>query len=327
MLYLGVDGGGTKTAFVLINDKGNILAYNIKPSCHYMQSSLEYFEEIIKEGIIDICKESKISMKKIDYAFFGIPGFGETKKDIPLILNIIKEILVDVPFTCDNDSVAAWAGSLACKAGVNMVAGTGTIAFGMDKSGHSIRAGGWGHFCGDEGSAYWIGKKAIEIFTKEADHRINKTPLYNILRDELNIKNDFDLIDIVITKLFMKRDEIAKFSKILYKAALENDTEAIKVFKEAAFEHYLTIKSVINQLNLEDEEILISYSGGVFNAGNFILEPLQEYLEDINRNISLMKPKLSPVTGAALYAKIIKSNKYDESLISILKEEEIKWNI
>lgn len=326
MLYLGVDGGGTKTAFVLINGKGKILAYNIKPTCHYKQSSLKNFENVIRQGIKDICNEAKISIEEINYVFLGIPGFGETKKDIPLLLSIIKEILNDVPFTCDNDAVAAWAGSLACKAGINMVAGTGTIAFGMDKEGHSTRAGGWGHFCGDEGSAYWIGKKAIEIFSKESDGRLNKTPLYNILREELDIENDFDLIDIVITKLSMKRDEIAKFSKIIYKAALENDIEAIKVFEEAAFEHYLTIKSVINQLNLQNEEILISYSGGVFNADSFVLEPLKKYLEEHGK-VKLMKPILQPITGAALYAKIIDSNKYEESVVLTLKEEEIKWKI
>jgi len=37
MYYLGIDGGGTKTAFILINSEGEIEAYNVKKSCHYIQ--------------------------------------------------------------------------------------------------------------------------------------------------------------------------------------------------------------------------------------------------------------------------------------------------
>ena len=76
----------------------------------------------------------------------------------------------------------AGGGSLACRAGINLVAGTGAIGFGKDSFGKTARSAGWGYFCGDEGSAYWLGKQLISIFGKEADGRKAKTPLYDIVR-------------------------------------------------------------------------------------------------------------------------------------------------
>ena len=60
MYYLGIDGGGTKTAFVLINNKGNILAEIEKGTCHHMQVGLEGFERVIKEGLKDILNIASI---------------------------------------------------------------------------------------------------------------------------------------------------------------------------------------------------------------------------------------------------------------------------
>lgn len=70
------------------------------------------------------------------------------------VLNsIVGKALSSSNYKCGNDSQAAWAGSLACQPGVNIVAGTGAIGFGVDANGNMARASGWGPFCGDEGSA------------------------------------------------------------------------------------------------------------------------------------------------------------------------------
>lgn len=60
----------------------------------------------------------------------------------------------------------------------------------------------------------------ISLFTKQADGRLEKTPLYNIVRDELDSDKDFDLISAVYDELEQKRDEIAKRAILLDKVAL-----------------------------------------------------------------------------------------------------------
>jgi N-acetylglucosamine kinase-like BadF-type ATPase len=192
---------------------------------------------------------------------------------------------------------------LACQAGVNVVAGTGTIGFGRDKSGKSARAGGWGEFCGDEGSAYWLGKRAMTLFSKQADGRLTRTPLYDLMRNHLKLRRDLDLLSLVYDGLKDSRKDIAQLAVVLYNAVQLGDPYAIDAYREAAHETSLIVRAIIGQLNFDQEHpTLVSYSGGVFSAGKWVLEPLRSYLSDIN--IELVTPIFSPVIGAALYALI-----------------------
>ena len=67
-----------------------------------------------------------------------------------------------------NDSVVGWAGSLGLSSGINLVAGTGSIAYGRNDAGEEARAGGWDERFSDEGSCYWLGMKSLELFQKKA---------------------------------------------------------------------------------------------------------------------------------------------------------------
>src|SRR5437867_4340993 len=58
-----------------------------------------------------------------------------------------------------SDAEAAHLGALGERAGVLLLAGTGSMALGRDARGRWARAGGWGPLLGDEGSAFWIGRE------------------------------------------------------------------------------------------------------------------------------------------------------------------------
>ena len=58
-----------------------------------------------------------------------------------------------------------------------------------------------------------------------------------------------------------------------------------------------------------NKKILVSYSGGVFKAGNYILEPFKIFM---GTNKKLITPKLLPVTGAALFALELSEEKKDK---------------
>jgi len=327
LYYFGVDGGGTKTAFVLIDQEGKICSYSIRSSCNYIQEGIENFQCILTEGLTDLCKEANITKINIAYSFLGLSSYGEIKEDVPTLKEIVKEILQSDRFQCGNDVEVAWAGSLACQPGINIVAGTGTIGFGKDKYGNSMRASGWDYLGGDEGSAYWLGKKVISLFEKQADARVARTRLYSIVRSKFNLKRDLDFISVIYNRLERKRDKIAGLALLLYQAAKEGDKKAIEIYKKAAFEYSLTIKALLKKLNFDsNEQILVSYSGSVFKAGAYVLHPLAKYLE--KENVKLIEPILQPVTGAALYALLLdkKLNNYD-SIVKVLKSEEKRLSL
>ncbi len=335
MPYLGVDGGGTKTAFMLINKKGEIIATAKKESCHYKSEGLNKFKDVIDKGVYKVCEEAGINLADLSYSFLGIPCYGEYQADTPILENIIKNILANKDFECDNDAKAGWAGSLACQPGINIVAGTGAIGFGVDDSGNSARASGWGYFVGDEGSGYWLGKQLLSLFTKQSDGRMAKTYLYDLIRSEFELEEDFELLTLVYDELELKRSNISRLALLASRAAQKGDEEARKLFREAACEHSLTIKAIIEKLNFQDsDDITVSYSGGVFNAGDLLLNPLQEYIEKYIKEyqVKLIKPILQPVTGAALYALYLDYQKKQgidtaelQNLIENLQQEEERY--
>ncbi len=80
-LYLVIDGGGTKTEFILTDQYGNLIGFSRKGTCHLKQSSLNDFKKTISLGILEVLKPSNLSIKDINYAVLGIPGYGEFRKD------------------------------------------------------------------------------------------------------------------------------------------------------------------------------------------------------------------------------------------------------
>jgi N-acetylglucosamine kinase-like BadF-type ATPase len=323
LLYLGVDGGGSKTAFLLIDEHGNIRGQSLKGTIDFFRVGEEKIHNILQEGICDCCLQAQADMTDISFSLFGWPGYGdEVIKEIPIIEGIIQEVIGSERFKCVNDVEVGWAGSLACKPGIHLVAGTGAIGFAMDQSGQVARTSGWGHFCGDEGSAYWLGKKLLSIFTKQSDGREEKTPLYHMVKQHFKMETGYDLLSLLTNSLEVQREPIAKLALLLYEAANEGDQKAIEIYKEGAFELSLIINTLLRTLNFKsDEKAFVSYSGGVFNAGSFILDPLKAFIA--NKHVRLVKPILQPVVGAALYALHIDQPARDIShLASILRKQE-----
>lgn len=300
-LYIGIDGGGTKTAFVVIDEKGKILAKKNAPTIHIRQQSKENIKKIIFETIDNMLEELGKTRADIDYLFAGVPGSGDLPEVPHVFEPIFDELVGKDKYTYKNDAVAGWAGSQAAKSGVNMVLGTGAIAFGMDYKGNEARSSGWGPYCGDQGSGYWLGREAIMLFGREADYRAKRSHLYDLVREKYNLDDDLDFITI-IHDLNDNRTEIAKLSVLLTEAANKGDEEAIKIFEKAATEVVESIHAVITQLDFEDDEkIYISYSGGVFNVGELLTKPIEDELLKDSR-IEKMDAILDPTSGAALMA-------------------------
>lgn len=322
MYFLGVDGGGTKTEFTIIDRSGNVLGHTIMPSCHFRQVGFEGFEEIIRNGISKVCFSADITTRDLTNSFLGIPGYGEDKEIQDKLYNIVQRIFIGSSFSCGNDSMAGWAGSLACQPGINIVAGTGSIGIGV-RGNRTARAGGFGPFCGDEGSAYWLGKKVIELFSKEADGRLETSPIYHIVKEELKLSNAFDIISLVVEIYKMDRDKVAALANYMYRAALEGDKNAIEAYSAAAFELWLLSDAVAWELGFSNEDrFLISYSGGVFKAGDFIIEPFRNLIMEKYKNAEIITPILNPTSGATLYAIYNKVGILEKSVIDRLINEE-----
>ena len=120
---------------------------------------------------------------------------GESKDGDGEFLSRIKEI-TELPVKIVNDSVVGWAGSLGLSSGINLVAGTGSIAYGRNDAGEEARAGGWDERFSDEGSCYWLGMKSLELFCKRKRWKGGKRRSFG------DFRNRFELNVILILLIF-----------------------------------------------------------------------------------------------------------------------------
>jgi N-acetylglucosamine kinase-like BadF-type ATPase len=299
-LFLGVDGGGTKTHFVLVGRGGNLVASCEGPTSYHLEIGIEGLRDVLADGLAGLFRQAGIDGGAIAYAFFGLPAHGEDGA-VQVLLDAMPEpLLGHRRYRCGNDMVCAWAGSLGGEDGINIVAGTGSIGYG-ERRGKSARAGGWGEVFGDEGSAYWIAVQGLNIFTRMSDGRQLRGPLHATFRASLDLSTDLDLCAKVMTA--HDRGRIAAMSQLVTRAAHDGDVSAIRIFDEAARELAAIAEAVRRALEFEpDEPVPLSYSGGVFNAGALILGPLQRYLEGQAGTYRLQAAIVTPSGGAAIYA-------------------------
>jgi len=177
--------------------------------------------------------------------------------------------------------------------GVNIIAGTGSVVYGAAGDGRTARAGGWGAGC-DEGSCSWHGQKLVEAYTKQADGRMPRTALYEIFREHFHITEDEAFVMALNHEVASSRKGLAQLQYLLGRAWAAGDPAANAIYRLGAEELYLGVETVVRKLHLPWDGLRVSYSGGLFKAGECILSPLRERIEaravELGAQFYMVKP-------------------------------------
>ncbi|MDG3439636.1 N-acetylglucosamine kinase [Nitrospirillum amazonense] len=301
-MFLGVDGGGTKTAFLLLNPEGAVLARHEGGSSYHPEVGVEGLRAVLNDGVRAVLAQAGLTPSAIRHAFFGLPTLGEDPATDPVLTDAAGAAVAGGRYSCGNDMVGGWAGALACEDGIVITAGTGSIAYG-EYQGRGARAGGWGEIFGDEGSAHWIGREGLALFSKMSDGRMPPGPLLDLVRARFQLARDIDLCGLVNRPGGAARSAVAQVSQTVAAAAQAGDAAATAIFVRAGGELARLAAAVRAGLGVPDgEELALSYVGGVFRAGALVLDPFAAALEAGGHRYHLQPPLLTPVVGAALYA-------------------------
>jgi N-acetylglucosamine kinase-like BadF-type ATPase len=301
-MFLGVDGGGTKTAFALIDGAGNILALHQQGSAYYLEVGMEAAAAVLQHGITQTLSKAGVAASDVQFAFLGLPAYGEDSALLSQLDALPAAALAAGRYRCGNDVVCGWAGSLGGEDGISVVAGTGSIAYG-EFAGRSARSGGWGELFSDEGSAYWIAREGLNAFSRMSDGRAEPGPLRRLFRERLKLTADLDLCAEVYSKLGAERSAVAQLAQLVFDAAMCDDGAARAIFAKGARELARMVKAVRKSLAIADYVTLpVSYAGGVFKSQALVLAPFEQELHACAGKYVLTQPRFAPVIGAALLA-------------------------
>jgi N-acetylglucosamine kinase-like BadF-type ATPase len=320
-LLLGVDGGGTKTEFVLIDRAGRLLARHRDAGSYHLQVGIDGLRAVLRRGLDELFDQAHAIAADVEHAFFGLPAYGEDSSLQPVLDALPESLLGHRRYRCGNDMVCTWAGSLAAADGIGIVAGTGAIGYG-ERAGAVARASGWGELFGDEGSAYWVAIQGLNAFSRMADGRLPKGPLHPLVMREFGLRSELDLCARVMGPQ-AARDEIASLSGLVANAAEQGDSAARAIFDLAGRELSRVAQALRERLGFESgETVLVSYSGGLFRCGELVLAPLREHLAVLSPDFEVREPLLGPAIGAALYAARDGGGALLETAIDALRRSE-----
>ena len=261
-IFLGIDGGGTKTS-CLIGDENSVLGKGTSAGSNIIRVGERQARESLGAAIRQACSAANISPAKIERTCVGIAG-GAGPEIAAVVRRLLSEF-VSGEIEVVGDMVIAMEAAFGGGPGVIVIAGTGSIAYGRNSSGQTARAGGWGFAISDEGSGHWIGRSAVAASMRACDEAgaESTSALLDSIMKSWGVSTREQL---VVTA--NAAPDFAALLPVVLAAADAGDATALDVLTRAGIELASLAKIVIRRLFTNGGAIPVAVSGGVFcNCG------------------------------------------------------------
>ncbi len=291
MRAIGIDGGGSRTRFVLYDEKAGVLnSIEINSPSNYHLVDLEKVKRVFKEGIERVSNGSCF-----DTLGAGLSGV-DRPNDKKVIFRVFKEIGVK-DFAISNDGITALWGAID-GVGVLMIAGTGSIIVGRNSKGEIHRSGGWGYMFDEYCSGFWFSNRAAMAALDCKDGLGPKTALSQRLIEFYNLNDIEDIIYLYYSNF--EKSKIASAAKLVFEEAVRGDEVAMEIVR-VGIEKVMEMIKVVKERCGFIENFAFSYTGGLFKS-KYFLERIKQAFEAAFPQAQFIRPKFGADVGAALMA-------------------------
>ena len=295
MRVLGIDAGGTKTICYLANEQARVIAESrgVGPSLKAIGEA--GVEAILRQVITGVLPDER----EVDALCLGMAGV-----DRPQEASLMERVLGRIVKTSRvvlivNDALVALEAGAPGEAGIVIISGTGSIAYGRDSRGLAARAGGWGHVLADEGSGYWLGRQALRAVMRESDCRGPSTSMTRRLLAHYHVTRAQDMVRAVYAG-DLKPAAIATLASVVQAAAEEGDAVAEGIIDLGATELAVAAVSVATRLDLRACPVVLA--GGIFRAVPRMREAVTVQLSARLPGVSIRPLDVEPALGAVRLA-------------------------
>lgn len=262
--YAGVDGGGTKTALGLADAHGRELARRSGPAGlvdpRDPAASARVVAELLREARADAGLREPPAALCAGLAGVGHLAEREAVRQALVSASVARRVCVTT------DGEVALEGALAGGAGILLIAGTGSVAWGRSEDGRVDRCGGWGMVVGDEGSGWSIGRAGVAAAVRAADGRGPRTALLPRLMETLELRDPRGIPPWVGRA---EKGDVAALAAHVIQAADGGDDVALGILRREAGELALHAVALAARLGPWEGDIPVVHHGGVLNAPLF----------------------------------------------------------
>ena len=286
---IGIDGGGSKTDFLLTDKELNEVKRRFDSRSNPNDIGIENACKLIKKNALALCLDAGIDKSDVKAVFAGIAG-ASSSDFAERIGNALKEAFPQAKAEALHDGMNVLYGAFPDGDGVSVICGTGSSCF--VKKGREIhRIGGYGAFdmCGN---GYEIGRAAFAHALRTVDGRDEKT----LLSEMMTEKAGGDLLKSLDKIVAMTKKELASCALIVFDAAEKGDKTAVSIIDM----NMNYVAGLIKQAGTYFEgDYTVALAGGVLSNG-IALKLLREKL---SKRVTLVKSENAPSFGAAAYAR------------------------
>ena len=296
-IFLGIDGGGTKTSCV-IGDESSLLGAGTSGGSNVVRVGEHQARESLGAAIRQACAAAKVNPAQIQRTCVGIAG-GALAEIAGVVRRLLSEF-VSGQIEVVGDMVIAMEAAFGGGPGVIVIAGTGSIAYGRNSKGETARAGGWGFAISDEGSGHWIGRSAVAACMRADDEERKETA--DLLLDNIMKSWGVSTREQLVVAANKSPDFAALLPAVL-SAADAGDATARNVLTQAGAELATLAGIVIGRLFGNAVAVPVALSGGVFCNSALVRRIVDEKIRSAYPQASLNTAVIYPVRGALALAR------------------------
>lgn len=269
---IGIDGGGTNSRLLACNSNGEVLGHCVGKSTNVESNSKQCVLANLKEIVEQFLRESGCSIQNCQGVCLGTAGVDTEKSRLE-----VNEIVRQLPFPCRtlivNDAEIALAAETKGEPGILLISGTGSIGYAVNREGKDCRVGGYGYLVGDEGSAYWISRKAIQHILREYDRTGEKIRMFEWIGSALGINEIDQLVDFVYQS---NKSEMAKLGLSVVSAFEEGDRTAERIMTGAAQHLSSMAISLGRRLHMDDAQYPLVFSGSMLTRTPWLMDKVTQ---------------------------------------------------
>jgi N-acetylglucosamine kinase-like BadF-type ATPase len=297
MYVLGVDAGGTKTVGYLADSTGRIVGEGRGGGAN-LQAHGELQVEKVLHAVIDQAIGERVILPSA--VCLGVAGVDRAEDD-RVIRSIMRRLGFKSHTLVVNDALIALVAGVGDAPGVVLIAGTGSIAYGVNQAGFAARAGGWGFILGDEGSGYWIGRQALAAVVRDTDGRGPATQMTPLVLEHFKL----DRVDGLVREVYergLNRQAIASIGTVVEQARAAGDVTAAEILTRAGEELTRAAASVITRLEMRGHAFGTVLAGGMFRAIPWLANNVKTRLAEVAPRTTVNTLAVEPAVGAVQLA-------------------------
>lgn len=297
--YLGIDGGGTKTTCA-VGDRTRLLAAATAGPSNIVRVGESQARASLQQCVRQACAAAGISLDQVTRTCVG--GSGAARPELAAIVREIVADIVSTPVDVVGDMQIALEAAFDTGPGVIVIAGTGSIAYGRDREGKTLRAGGWGFAIGDEGSAHWIGRRAVSATLRASEREPPDGGSPSLAADLFKAWGVTSLSDLARAANSIPPPD---FAALFPAVAASKEEVARQVLRSAGRELAEVAGVVTRRLFAKDDTapVPVAMTGGVFRYAAIVREVFYNELRRLDARVQVNPQVVDPVEGALQMAR------------------------